>query len=40
MIESQKEKVDQQRMLTQQILSKFPPEVLIKLEEPKNLAEN
>ena len=30
-LESQEEKVDQQCMLTQQILSKFPAEVLVKL---------
>ena len=39
-LESQEEKVDQQRMLIQEILSKFPAEVLVKLEESKNLAEN
>ena len=38
-LESQEEKVDQQRMLIQQILSKFPAEVLVKLEESKNLGQ-
>ena len=32
-LESQEEKVNQQRMLIQQILSKFPAEVLVKLED-------
>jgi len=36
-LESQAENIDQQRMLVQQILSKFPTEVIVKLEEMKDL---
>ena len=36
-LEAQGERVDQQRILTQQILSKFPTNVLVKLEESKSL---
>ena len=39
-LESQEENIDQQRMLVQQILSKLPTEVIVKLEESKNLDEN
>ena len=39
-LESQDERVDQQRMLVPQILSKFPTEVLVKLEESKKPDEN
>ena len=39
-LESQEENVDQQRTLVQQILSKLPTEVIVKLEESKNLDEN
>ena len=39
-LESQEENVDQQWMLVQQILSKLPTEVIVKLEESKNLDEN
>ena len=36
-LEAQGERVDQRRILTQQILSKFPTNVLVKLEESKSL---
>jgi len=36
-LESQAENIDQQRLLVQQILSKFPTEVIVKLEEMKDL---
>jgi len=38
-LEAQGENVDQQRMLVQQILSKLPIKVIIKLEESKSLRE-
>ena len=36
-LESQKEDVAHQRIIIQQILSKFPIDVIVKLEESKNL---
>ena len=39
-LESQGENIEQQQMLVQQILSKFPTEVVVKLEESKKLDEN
>ena len=39
-LESQKENIDQQRIIVQQILSKFPTDVIVKLEESKRLNES
>jgi len=39
-LEAREESVNQQRILVQQILSKFSIEVIIKLEESKNLQES
>ena len=39
-LESQKEDIDNQRILVQQILSKFPIQVLIKLEESKGIQDS
>ena len=39
-LETQGENIEQQRMLVQQMLSKFPTEVVVKLEESKKLDEN
>ena len=36
-LESQKEDIDNQKILVQQILSKYPTQVIIKLEESKGL---
>ena len=35
-IESQKEDIDNQKILVQQILSKYPTQVIIKLEEQRD----
>ena len=39
-LESQKEDIDNQRILVQQILSKFPIQVLIKLEDSKGIQDS
>lgn len=39
-LESQRENIDNQRILVQQILSKFPVQVLIKLEESKDIQDS
>ena len=39
-LEAQGEKIGQQRILIQQILSKFPTNVIVKLEESKTLQDN
>ena len=39
-LESQKENIEQQRIIVQQILSKFPTDVIVKLEESKQLNEH
>ena len=39
-LESQKENIDQQRIIVQQILPKFPTDVIVKLEVSKRLNES